>query len=77
MSSVASWVTASIGLYIMRGGSEDSSKELYKAADTALYRAKESGRNCIVLLDSQDGSFRRVEQVAPELNVGRTNNPKP
>jgi diguanylate cyclase (GGDEF)-like protein len=71
MSSAAPYVTVSIGLYVMRGGSQDSSEELYKNADTALYRAKALGRDRIVLHDSADGSFREVERLPPELNVGR------
>ncbi|GMO16963.1 MAG: hypothetical protein Pg6A_03140 [Termitinemataceae bacterium] len=60
-SATAPYVTASLGLYIMRGGCMDSAEELYKNADTALYKAKEAGRNCVICLDSQDGSFRTVE----------------
>jgi diguanylate cyclase (GGDEF)-like protein len=65
-SSVASCVTASFGLYIMRGGSEDSASELYKAADEALYKAKADGRNCIVIHDSADKSFRRLDVEHPD-----------
>ncbi|MDR2842303.1 MAG: GGDEF domain-containing protein [Spirochaetaceae bacterium] len=65
-STVAKYVTASFGLYIMRGGSMDSAAELYNFADTALYKAKESGRDCIILLDSADKKFRPVELRAPE-----------
>jgi diguanylate cyclase (GGDEF)-like protein len=60
-SSAATYVTASFGLYFMRGGSTDSTEELYNYADIALYKAKEAGRNCIMLLDSADRSCRRVE----------------
>jgi diguanylate cyclase (GGDEF)-like protein len=51
-SHAAPYVTASFGLYFMRGGSLDSADELYNFVDIALYKAKESGRNCIMLLDS-------------------------
>ena len=60
-SEAAAVVTASLGLYIMRGGSEDSATELYNAADSALYRAKAAGRNCVVVRDSSDDSYRQVE----------------
>jgi diguanylate cyclase (GGDEF)-like protein len=70
-SPVAPYVTASIGLYMMRGGSQDTSEELYRNADLALYRAKEQGRDRIVLYDSEDGSFCEVPDVPSELNVGR------
>jgi diguanylate cyclase (GGDEF)-like protein len=70
-SPVAPYVTVSIGLYMMRGGSQDTSEELYRNADTALYRAKEQGRDCIMLCDSEDNSFREVLPVPSELNVGR------
>jgi len=59
-SKVAPYLTASFGLYVMRGGSKDSASELYAAADHALYKAKESGRDKIVILDSNDGSFREL-----------------
>jgi diguanylate cyclase (GGDEF)-like protein len=70
-SPVAPCVTVSIGLYMMRGGSQDTSDELYRNADTALYRAKEQGRDRIVLYDSEDSSFREVLPLPSELNVGR------
>ncbi|GHV20006.1 GGDEF domain-containing protein [Spirochaetia bacterium] len=60
-SLVANHVTASYGLYIMRGGSEDTAEELYGAADHALYEAKGAGRDCIMLHDSNDNSYRLVE----------------
>lgn len=60
-SQAAPYVTASFGLYIMRGGSMDTSEELYKNADSALYKAKAEGRNRIVCLDSQDNGFRDIE----------------
>jgi diguanylate cyclase (GGDEF)-like protein len=70
-SPVASYVTVSIGLYMMRGGSQDTSEELYRNADMALYRAKEQGRDRIVLYDSEDGSFRDVPPLLSDLNAGR------
>ncbi|MDR1232269.1 MAG: GGDEF domain-containing protein [Spirochaetaceae bacterium] len=70
-SPVSPYVTVSIGLYMMRGGSQDTSEELYRNADTALYLAKEQGRDRIILCDSEDNSFREVLPVPSELNVGR------
>jgi diguanylate cyclase (GGDEF)-like protein len=70
-SPVAPYVTVSIGLYVMRGGAQDTPDELYKKADMALYRAKEQGRDRIVLYDSGDGSLREVLPLPSELNVGR------
>ncbi|MDR0550873.1 MAG: GGDEF domain-containing protein [Spirochaetaceae bacterium] len=60
-SKAAPYITASVGMYIMRGGTKSSPEELYRAADTALYKAKEWGRNRIVLYDSNDGNFREVD----------------
>ncbi|MDR1948445.1 MAG: GGDEF domain-containing protein [Spirochaetaceae bacterium] len=70
-SKAAPYVTASFGLYVLRGGSMDSIEELYSRADSALYKAKNSGRNCIVLLDSADKVMRPVEIRSPEENIGR------
>ncbi|MDR2491519.1 MAG: GGDEF domain-containing protein [Spirochaetaceae bacterium] len=61
MSKVSPWISASLGLYIMRGGSEDSTEKLYNAADSALYKAKAAGRNCVIRLDSADDSYSTVE----------------
>ncbi|MDR1129266.1 MAG: GGDEF domain-containing protein [Treponema sp.] len=70
-STVAPYVTASLGLYMLRGGITDSTEDLYREADYALYEAKARGRNCIMLRDSEDMSLRKVDVVAPEKNVGR------
>jgi diguanylate cyclase (GGDEF)-like protein len=70
-SSVAPYVTASLGVYILRGGSADSVEDLYNNADAALYEAKKRGRNCIMLRDSADRTLRPVELLPPEKNVGR------
>ncbi len=61
-SNTTSYITASYGLYILRGGSMDSADELYQKADQALYEAKNRGRNQIILLDSGEPSvFQSVE----------------
>jgi diguanylate cyclase (GGDEF)-like protein len=61
-SPVAPYITASFGLYFLRGGSPDTAEELYERADQALYEAKHQGRNCIMLIDSADNPFRRIIQ---------------
>jgi diguanylate cyclase (GGDEF)-like protein len=70
-SSVAPYVTASLGLYVLRGGNTDTAEDLYREADYALYEAKARGRNCIMLRDSADKSIRKVEVVSQEENLGR------
>jgi diguanylate cyclase (GGDEF)-like protein len=70
-SGAAPCVTASIGLYILRGGSADSPEELYNHADQALYEAKKNGRNCIMCMNSEDKILRPVEILPPEKNIGR------
>ncbi|MDR3356856.1 MAG: GGDEF domain-containing protein [Spirochaetaceae bacterium] len=70
-SSAAPCITASFGLYFMRGGSHDSKEDLYNYADVALYKAKEAGRNRIMLLDSADKSCRPVELRPPEELIRR------
>ncbi|MDR0378010.1 MAG: GGDEF domain-containing protein [Spirochaetaceae bacterium] len=70
-SVAAPYVTASLGLYILRGGSAGSAEDFYSNADAALYAAKRRGRNCIMLKDSMDQSLRLVEPLPPEKNVGR------
>ncbi|MDR2630261.1 MAG: GGDEF domain-containing protein [Spirochaetaceae bacterium] len=70
-SPIASYVTVSLGVYFMRGGSPDKMEELYSQADLALYEAKARGRNNIVLLDSANNTMRPVELRPPEQNIGR------
>jgi diguanylate cyclase (GGDEF)-like protein len=70
-STVAPYITASFGLYFMRGGSMDNKEELYNNADVALYKAKEAGRNCVMLLDSSDRVCRPVELRPPDELVRR------
>ncbi|MDR0382765.1 MAG: GGDEF domain-containing protein, partial [Spirochaetaceae bacterium] len=65
-SAIAPYITASFGMYFMRGGSTDSMRELYNYADIALYRAKEAGRNCIAILDSAGHTCRLVELRPPD-----------
>jgi diguanylate cyclase (GGDEF)-like protein len=70
-SPVAPYVTASLGLYILRGGSTDSVADFYNNADAALYEAKRQGRNCIMLRDSADNTLRPVELVLSEKRLSR------
>jgi PleD family two-component response regulator len=70
-SSVASCITASLGMYILRGGANGTTEELYNNADAALYEAKKRGRNCIWLWDAADKALRPVELLPPEKNLGR------
>jgi diguanylate cyclase (GGDEF)-like protein len=64
-SAVSPYVTASLGMYVLRGGSNDSVDDLYNNADTALYEAKNRGRNCIMIWDSADKTLRPVEFPPP------------
>lgn len=45
-SDVASHITLSIGIAVYDSGEEETSDNLLKLADTALYRAKKKGKNC-------------------------------
>ncbi|MDR2070845.1 MAG: GGDEF domain-containing protein [Treponema sp.] len=69
-SLVAPYVTASLGMYILRGGSTDSIEAFYGNADAALYEAKKQGRNCIILKDSADNTLRKVEPLPLEQKPG-------
>ncbi|WP_426130745.1 GGDEF domain-containing protein [Pararhizobium sp. PWRC1-1] len=54
-SRVVPYVTLSIGVSTMRSnGKPVSAEEIQRQADAALYRAKESGRNCVMVHVSSD-----------------------
>jgi len=53
-SLVASQVTVSIGVASTFPAADKDRKKLIKAADTALYRAKETGRNRVVCSDDEE-----------------------
>ena len=48
-SSIAPYVTISIGVRITTCGSSSDTQEIYDLADKALYAAKSGGRNCYVI----------------------------
>jgi diguanylate cyclase (GGDEF)-like protein/PAS domain S-box-containing protein len=50
-SEISNYLTVSIGLICKKANEIKDSKELYKAADVALYEAKNSGRNQIRIKD--------------------------
>jgi predicted signal transduction protein with EAL and GGDEF domain len=49
----------------------DTKEDLYKNADDALYEAKERGRNCIMLRNSDDKTTRLVETLPLDKMTGR------
>lgn len=69
-SPVAPYVTASFGLYFLRGGSQDTAEELYERADMALYEAKKQGRDRIILFDSANEGFRQVIHEDERIELG-------
>jgi diguanylate cyclase (GGDEF)-like protein len=63
-SPTAPFVTASIGISVVRPKTGRSPEGAVQLADESLYSAKRSGRNCVKLVDSEyalftTGSFRR------------------
>ena len=58
------FVTASIGVAYAPTSVELSANELMRHADTAMYRAKNAGRNCIALFDDS-----MLESVTKRLDV--------
>jgi diguanylate cyclase len=58
------FVTASIGVAYSPKGVSLSAEDLMRHADTAMYRAKDAGRNCIALFDDS-----MIETVTKRLEV--------
>jgi diguanylate cyclase len=56
------YVTASVGLAMANGSA--SAEELHRNSDTAMYRAKEAGRNCVAMYDDT-----MHERVAHRLQI--------
>ena len=48
-SKVSQYITVSTGIYMMQCGTSNDIRNIYELADMALYKAKESGRNCAVI----------------------------
>ncbi|NBP49930.1 MAG: bifunctional diguanylate cyclase/phosphodiesterase [Actinobacteria bacterium] len=56
------FVTASIGVAIADG--QSTAEDLLRQADTAMYRAKQSGRNCIAVFDAS-----MLERASARLDI--------
>lgn len=54
------FVSASIGVATLRAGVSTSADDLLRHADTAMYRAKDAGRNCVAVFD--ESMLERVTQ---------------
>ncbi|MBB4293143.1 diguanylate cyclase (GGDEF)-like protein [Rhizobium leguminosarum] len=54
-SRVVPWVTVSIGIAILQNGDVVSAEHMQRQADAALYLAKKTGRNCVVVHASEVG----------------------
>ncbi len=52
-------ITISLGLASTRGNLQATPQELFKMADEFLYRAKASGRNCVVAPDYKDNHISK------------------
>jgi len=68
LSSEEVSVTVSMGLDAVEGGSATDPEELIRRADTALYVAKEQGRDCLVRWDQIDITHGQVQLDYKEYN---------
>jgi len=57
-SKVCDFVTMSIGVYVTRCGSSHDTQALYDLADKALYAAKGSGRNCVIVTGDEIKQYK-------------------
>ena len=64
-STASPYITVSIGVAVMIPGRDDHLNEMVSAADEALYRAKESGRNRICLYREEAGDVVGTIHVIP------------
>lgn len=60
-SSVAGHVTVSIGLAYIKNARDKDYLSIYKMADKSLYKAKQSGRNCIAYGDNVISKVKKVD----------------
>ena len=58
------FVTASLGVATASSGSTSTAEDLLRHADTAMYRAKDAGRNCMAVYDES-----MHERIAKRLTV--------
>ena len=64
------FVTASLGIATVSANTRTSAEDLLRHADTAMYRAKDAGRNCVAFYD--DSMHERVAQrLAVETGLYR------
>jgi len=59
-SKVAPYVSMSIGVHVEKCGSARDTQILYDFADKALYTAKKSGRNCVIICGDEIPQYKVV-----------------
>jgi diguanylate cyclase (GGDEF)-like protein len=65
-SPVSVSISASIGI---AAGVRESSEELFRDADVALYRAKEAGKNCYVMFESEMNIMHSRHELEMDLQA--------